>query len=244
MKTNIFKGNNIFFIIFISIFILTCIPSISYGNAAEPPSILIIVPNAPNDLEISMEVEGDIIKARKTDKIIEKYYTFYRGEMSAVSHYKLNIKAEDIDYQLAIDEPVKSYNNIYSLDLDSKTITPGKLPLRSAKLVGMRVILTLMIEAMIFWMFAFRDKKSWIAFLVINLITQGGLNIWLNGFSPVASYIVLSLIFGEIIIFIVEAFSFSMFVKEHSNLRKILYVLLANILSLVAGGYIITMLPV
>lgn len=244
MGLSIIKENKMFFLVVLTIFILTCIPSITYGNSAEPPSILIIVPNAPDDLEITINVEDNLIKARETDKVIEKYYTFYYREMSTVSDYKFNIKTENTDYEIALDKPIKSYNNIYTLDLDTNILTLGKLPSRSIKLVSMRIILTLIIESIIFGLFGFRDKKSWIVFLIINLITQGGLNIWINGFSPATSYLIFTLIFGEIIIFIAELFSFSMFVKEHSKSRRILYVLAANILSLIAGGYIITMLPI
>jgi hypothetical protein len=115
---------------------------------------------------------------------------------------------------------------------------------RSILLVSMRIILTLAIEAIIFRLFGFRNKKSWIAFLIINLITQGALNIWLNGFAPLASYLVFTLIFGEILVFIAEIIAFSALIKEHRRWRILLYVITANLLSLFAGGYMITVLPI
>jgi hypothetical protein len=75
------------------------------------------------------------------------------------------------------------------------------------------------------------------------VITQGLLNIWINGFVPIQSYLVLNLIAAEILVFIAEIKAFLMLIKEQ-RLRTILYVLTANLMSLLAGGYIITVLPV
>ena len=104
--------------------------------------------------------------------------------------------------------------------------------------------MTLAIEAIIFWLFGFRNKKSWIAFLIINIITQGALNIWLNGSAPLASYLFFSLIFMEFFVIIAEIIGFLAILKERGRGRTLLYVIAANLLSLLAGGYIITVLPV
>lgn len=239
-----FKINKIFIIVCLSVFISIFMQNFSYANSAEPPSILIIVPNAPDDLEISIGVEDTFTKARKTDKLIETYYTFYYREIKMASEYIFTISTGDINYNISIEEPLKSYNNIYTLDLKSQTLTPGKLLSRSILLVTMRIALTLMIEGIIFWIFGFRKKESWIAFFIINLITQGALNVWINGLTPIMSYLLFSLIFAEIKIIIVEMLLFLNFVKEFSRSKTILYVLVSNILSLIVGGYIITILPI
>jgi hypothetical protein len=48
---------------------------------------------------------------------------------------------------------------------------------------------------------------------------------------------------AEILIFIAEIKAFLMIIKTQ-RLRTVLYVLTANLMSLLAGGYIITVLPV
>ena len=52
--------------------LLFIVDPVSYANSAEPPSILIIVPHAPQDLEISI----DPINARagRIEKNFESYY--------------------------------------------------------------------------------------------------------------------------------------------------------------------------
>jgi len=59
-----------------------------------------------------------------------------------------------------------------------------------------------------------------------------------------AFVLVFSLIGGEIVVFIVEIIAFLILVNEHGRLRTASFVVLANLLSLIAGGYLITVLPV
>lgn len=214
-----------------------------YGNSAEPPSILIIVPNAPEDLRISIGSEDTYTEANKTDKIMESYYAFYSHELKRANDYTIKVSTGESVFEILL-EPIAYYNNIYTLDLDNQTLTPGKLLSRSFFLVFLRIAFTLIIEAAVFWLFGFRAKRSWIAFAVINFMTQGALNIWLNGFPPLVSYVMLTLVFGEILVFIAEIIAFSIFIKEHHRLRIFLYVIIANLLSLWAGGYMISVLPI
>ncbi|WP_313340448.1 hypothetical protein [Sedimentibacter sp.] len=235
-------------IISISLFTLLILFSLNffgYGNSAEPPSILIIVPNATDDLNIKLELEDGEYEGRVVDKVIEKYYTFYSSAIfNKPSSYNFIVSTENESFEIKLDKPAKNYNNIYTLNLKSQALTEGKLLSRSILLVAMRIILTLIIEAFIFWIFGFRNKKSWAAFLLINLVTQGALNIWISGFTPLMSYAIFTLIFGEIFVFIAELIAFLYFCKEHERLRKVLYVLTANFASLIVGGYIITILPI
>ncbi len=241
---SMFKKSKVLIILLLLIFISISIPSISYGNSAEPPSILIIVPDAPDDLEISIGDGNAFTKAGKTDKIIETYYTFYSRELEKAADYTFNISTGDIDYEITLEKPLRMYSNIYTLDLEAQTLIPGRLLSRSILLVSMRIVSTIIIEAVVFMIFGFREQRSWSTFLIINLLTQGALNIWINGFFPISSYLIFSLIFAEIIVFIVETLLFLRLIREHSKLRRILYVFVANLLSLIAGGYIITILPI
>jgi len=239
----IIKNKPLFIFITLALIFLTY-TSICYANSAEPPSILIIVYNAPDDLEISIGSGNNIVKAKRTDKSFESYYTFYSMDMKIAGDYNIKVTTGNSHFEISLDEPLKFYNNIYTLDLKNQTLTPGKSLLRSIALVSSRVILTLLIEGFIFYLFGYRQKRSWIVFLIINLITQGILNIWINGVSPLQSYIIIGLISMEILIFIVEAFAYLIAVKERKALITFLYVITANFLSLLVGGYLITKLPV
>ena len=66
----------------------------------------------------------------------------------------------------------------------------------------------------------------------------------LNSNGPIMDYVMFTLIFGEIFVFAAEIITFLFFVKEHERSRKEIYVLTANLASLIVGGYLITVLPV
>ncbi|HOS70480.1 MAG TPA: hypothetical protein PLG67_11770 [Bacillota bacterium] len=231
-------------ILIVALSMLIALVSVCYGNSAEPPSILIIVPNAPEDLEVSIGSGNTNMMANIRDKVIEKYYAFYSSELRIAKDYTVRVSTRESSFEIVLEKPLKKYNNIYTLNLADKTLKPGKLLSRSIILVSMRIIMTLAIEAIIFWLFGFRNKKSWIVFLIINIITQGALNIWLNGSAPLTSYLVFSLIFMEFFVIIAEIIAFLAILKERGRGRTLLYVIAANFLSLLAGGYIITVLPV
>ncbi len=219
--------------------------SISYGNSAEPPSIVIIVHDAPDDLRISVEKDGELIYADVTDKILDQYFEFYYRQMPDSPEYTFNINYGIENFKISLGSIPESYNNVYTLDLSERTLISGKLNLRSAALVAIRVAMTLMLEGLIFWFFAFRKKESWIAFLLINLMTQIALNVWITGFPiNLGYYTLIGLFFAEILIVIFEVALFFRLVSEHSRLRKTGFVFVANIVSFIAGGYMITLLPI
>ncbi|WP_202949404.1 hypothetical protein [Desulfosporosinus meridiei] len=157
----------------------------------------------------------------------------------------LRVSGNGVSYdQIVGKEFLTGYNSIVTLDFSSQTIAAGKMLSRSILLVTQRVLFTLVIEGVIFILFRFRDKKSWIAFLMMNLLTQGILNVALNGASPFASYLIFNLILMEFFVLFAELVGVLVFIKEHGRFRRVSYVLVANLASLVLGGYLITVLPI
>jgi hypothetical protein len=209
------------------------------ADAAEPPSILIIVSSAPQDLKIST---GTVTAYRK-DKGLESYFTFYLRDLVSTD-YVFTITTGDKTFDIKTATPLNRYNNIYTLDLSRQTLTPGKTLWRSFSFLSLRIIFTLVIEGVVFYLFGYRKKKSWIVFLIVNLITQGILYFSLNRATPLDTYVIWSLILGEIVVFIVETAAFLILINERSRWLTLLYVILANILSLIVGAYLFTLLPI
>jgi hypothetical protein len=233
------KATGIFLCLMVFILLLGVNTTPGLANSAEPPSIVIIVPNAPPDLVIKVGPNT----ARRTDKVIESYFSIYAFNLNQAD-YRLLITTAGRTSEIKVDMPAQKYNNIFTLDLSQMTLTPGKSLARSFKLISLRVGLTLLIEGLVFYLFGYRKKRSWLIFLIVNLLTQGALNIWLNSFMPSDSYVILSLIFVELLVLFAELIVFSSLVIEHRRWRTALYVITANLLSLIAGGYLITALPI
>jgi hypothetical protein len=125
------KTSKLLLIIILSMLMVIGATSVCNGNSAEPPSILIIVSNAPDDLEISIGEDNTNIKANKTNKIIERYYTFYSEDLRMAKDYTINISTGESNFEILLEEPLKTYNNIFTLNLDNQTLAPGKLISRS-----------------------------------------------------------------------------------------------------------------
>ena len=159
--------------------------------------------------------------------------------------YTFQVTAGGEVFEIELDKPVNTYNNIYTLNLEKQTLTLGKSTSRSALLIFSRVAFTLIIEGLLFFLFGYRHKRSWLVFIVVNLLTQLTLWISLNGTLPFqAAYVILSLFFAEVLIFIIEMLAFLILVNEHRRLRTAAYVIIANVLSLLAGIFLITTLPI
>lgn len=215
------------------------------ANSAEPPSLVILINNPPDDLSIVMISNENQPKAKARRVAWEGYYVFYSIDMQTSGEYIFRITSNGESFECTLSEPLKKYNTVVTLDLSNQQLTFGKYPFRSLLLVSIRLLLTLLFEGIIFWLFRFRRKRSWLVFLVINIITQGALNIWLNSeTSIIPSYLILSLIFGEFFVFVVEMVGFPILINEHKKSVILLYVFIANFISLIAGGYFISLLPV
>lgn len=239
MKVNL-KRIIVFVILMITIF-----NTISFGNSAQPPTLVILVNNPPENLKIEMLSKDQEIPLNFRKLGWEGQFSFFDFALNRSEIYKLRVTHGDVVFECTIDGPLKHYNEVFTLNLKEQTLTRGEYPLRSFLLVGLRLSLTLLIEGIIFWMYGFRQKSSWIIFLIINLITQGFLNIWLNSDASVMpSYFVFTLIFGELFIFITEMIAFPILIKEENSHNLVSYAFVANFASLVIGCYMISRLPV
>jgi len=215
-----------------------------FANSAEPPSIIIIASDAPEDLIVSFIVEDEVFEAEKHHKLNEYYFTTYDIEISNSKSYRVRFESKEGVFTLDLKGQLNRYSNIFTLDYSNKTIHVGKSIRRSVVLVSLRVILTLLIEGFIFFLFKYRNKYSWFVFLTINLITQGALNLWINTASPFESYIIVYLVYAELFILMFEMIAFVALIKEKKKEATIIYVLIANVTSLVLGGIIIPLLPI
>jgi hypothetical protein len=224
---------------------LSFLPATATANSAEPPALIILVTNPPRDLSIVLISNADQPQARVNRSAWEGYYAFYRRDLRASSEYTFKITTNGETFECKPSVPLKDYNNIFTLDIPNRKLTPGTYPLRTELLVSIRLLLTLLIEGYVFWHYGFRKKSSWLIFLIINLITQGLLNIGLNsGGSPMESYLIISLFMGEFFVFAAEMIAFPLLIKEHRKSHSFSYAFTSNLISLFAGGFIITILPV
>ncbi len=224
------------------------------ANAAEPPAVIILVNHEPEDLKIELKGQVFTREAHKKQVAWETYYLYYQRDFENLKELTLMVRSNGQQFELPLDlkkaertagefEYRVPYNLIFTLDLKNRTLLPGTLPWRWPLLIGIRLVLTLITEGLIFYLFAYRKKHSWKVFFIFNLITQGLLNLLISGSTPL-SYVQFTLIGIEIIILFTELIGFQAILKEHSKGRAMLYAIVANLASFFLGLQLITHLPI
>lgn len=233
------------FILFLILFIFinACI---TFANSAGPPGITIISGDGPDDLEVFFVMDGVEYKTEVMSKIGEKYYVDYDQIGYGIKLEKVIFRSSEKYFEVDMTRVKIKYDNLFTLDFDKETLTEGKSTTRTIILTSLRVVLTLIIEGIIFYKFGYRKVYSWIMFFIINLLTQGYLNISLNTISPVDFGYMMSimLVMFEFVILISELVLFAVFLRERKVRFTLLFVLLANAASLMVGLFLFPMLPV
>lgn len=108
----------------------------------------------------------------------------------------------------------------------------------------LRLIVTLAVELLLLFIWGFRQKSTWIQVTLLNILTQGLLTAGTLYIYFVTSpqnnllNAVFFFILGELFVFTVEIFYLAFFVTEKSRFSRISYSFIANVLSLVAGFFL------
>ncbi len=246
------KNKVLFFML--AVILLCAFPLTAYANSVEPPSMIILVTNAPDDLTVDLEIPSNTgeVRIQSSSKMWEKYFRIYYypdDDDIANNRVLLSVKSSVKSFTCPLPDGLQNgyrYNNLLYLDFENETLSVGEPAYREPLLVSLRVVLTLISEGIVFFLIGFRCKSSWIIFTIINLLTQGWLNLSISGadLSGSTAYMLLWFILMEFVIFIVESIAITAFVREHKWYRRLGTALLANIVSLILGIFIIGNLPI
>lgn len=239
------------------------------ANSAEPPCFTVVVQNPPEDLTLTVEFDSRLpirpLTLKRETKAWEVYYrfnyynvcfnysvgpSFWDYGPEGLTGAQLVVDTGEETFSLPIDPTdFSQYNNLLTLNLSSRTLTVGQPWWRASLLVFLRVALTLLLEGLIFLLFGYREKRSWLVFLLVNLVTQLGVNLVILFLSPAAT-LSWSIWMGfflytpmEILVLVVEMIAFSKLLRERTKLRAVLYAVVANLFSWALGGYLLVVLP-
>lgn len=167
------KNKKILIVLFLFLIVLNTAFQIEISaNAAEPPS-LVIITKTSDDVEIYL-VNGESnqeILFRKLNKKIEDYHILYNKDLNSnlndLENAKIKIKTDTEEFYIENEVVLNKYNSVYRLDKINKTLVEGKGLKRSIVLIASRITITIIIEMIIFYMFGFREKRSYYIFLLV-----------------------------------------------------------------------------
>lgn len=221
------------------------------ANSAEPPMVWVLIPGTYDHIDGVLVVDSIVIKGWVNENKTESYIRFYYGSIPDFNRQEeidgsdavFFITLDNKQYMIQADIRGSGYNDLYTFDVNNLRLIKGKTFARDATLVSLRLFSTLILEGLVFFIMGYRARRTWILFLIINLLTQGFLNILINSDRPENVYMLFVLMIAEVVIIVVEEAVLLFTVKEGKALKLFATILLANLLSLFLGGWFILNLP-
>ena len=101
---------------------------------------------------------------------------------------------------------------------------------------------TLLIEGVLLLAFGYRSRRSWLVFLLVNLVTQGGFALYLAVTvlnHGVSGWSLLFYFPAEVVITVVESLLYRRLLTERSWERAVGYAIVANVCSATVGALLI-----
>lgn len=238
----------------IAFLLFLAMPLPAAANSAEPPSFAVLVEDPPEDLAVSLRLEsGESESPYRTWKAWEGYFRFFCGDPRELAGARLVVETGTGQFDIPLDPAgFTRYNNLLTLDLDRRTVVYGQPWWRTPLLVSLRLLLTLILEGIVFAFFGYRERRSWKVFLLTNLVTQLGVNLcilYFLGPSPVSNGI--NWLHGaflytpmELLVLAVEMAVFGWYLEEQSKSKARRCAATANLLSWMLGGALLAWLPI
>lgn len=227
----------------IIIAVLTGAFSVAYANSNMPPSYTLYSYNCPADTAIYQCFRDGSEETVVSDwgserRLNESIFWIDIGNDAE----KLHIVSSEKDFYVEFPETLQYYEFL-TLDFEKEKLLTDIPPWRKPLLITSRVVLTLLIECFVYFLAKYRKKSSYIKIMIINLITQGFLNIVISGESlSYHSYAALYFLLTEAVVFAVEMIAVPIAVKERRDVA-VESAFFANVASLVIGGLILAGLP-
>ncbi|MDE6746846.1 MAG: hypothetical protein K2J72_09445 [Oscillospiraceae bacterium] len=234
------------FLTFVIVFLMLAVlmPVRVYANSAEPPAMVILSVNAPSDTELVFNYGDADITVEKSLRLWEKVWFLYGSEGVP---QRLTVRSSEKRFEITLPEKKTygSFKNIYTLDFEAETLTENISPLRAPLYMLLRVMFTLIIECGFYYLIGYREKKSFIMFITVNLITQMFVNLVINGGSLdiFGSVDILTYIGMELLVFIFEMIVLPAKVQEKGSRMMVLWTFTANTISMVIGGIALLFVP-
>lgn len=191
-------------------------------------------------------MKGKLIGTREGDKVIHEFgYTL-------PEKFKIAILNSDNKFMVSSEIVLNTFNSTIIYDYKNNAIINENEIDKNGALIGtinemlsskgivLTCLLTLLIEGIVLILFRFSIKNNVKTFALVNIFTQVLLYVVLilvvNKYSY--KYFMTTLISMEVIILMLESMLFSKYLKEHTVKRRILFSIVANLLSFLSG-YII-----
>ncbi len=263
------KNISLIKIIYLSLFVLFVFSTSVHADMGPKPEVVLTVENFGLNTKIYPSTESEKFKfdqdwADELDEdFVKKYKIMNRGNDGAPVMSDMQLEGDTLTYKLYYRVPdnlrfvivkdgevqtsnyidIKAFNEKLSLNLETMELTRD-FPIFFLYILQFfkTFIPTIFIELGVLILFGYRLKENLKPFLLINIITQGILNVVTTYLFIFAGLLALYLIVLPIEIFIVmvESIYYRKKLVGHNKIINVLYGIFANVLSFAAGLFIYT----
>ena len=249
----------------LALLMLLSTPAMAAGvgmfGVEHPAIFTILALGAPKDMTVTIHIhkKGEIIPVTldAQRKLWEGQYRLYReaawrigswyGNPYDLKDAELVFESGGVQRSLVIPDEMLSGNGRNAQDYAtyywrSGTLVKGIPWWRSPLLYALWLAVGLLVEGVIFALYGFRRRKSWLWFFLINLVSVCGHHAFVAGFFLTVNRIRLYL-FLIPIFYLAELVAFVLLVDERGRDKSIGFAALANLVSQMVLGLLIGTLP-
>jgi len=224
------------------------------GKEVRTPGLSIFTINAPKDLELFIQFRHSALpeprEMQRASRYWETYYNYYyqrqpgRFDEDFIGA-KLIVRSSQYSYELPItrDPEMRVDKRLMTLDLKQGTLVYGEPGWRAPLSVAGRVLLTLLLEGFVFFLFGMRAKSSWLIFLITNLITHSLLSAFLAHPFEAKSDFFLTVFISVWIVLVEAAIYYFTFKEIELSPKALLLALVANLVGFSLGVWIMPYFP-
>jgi len=223
-------------------------------NPLRTPGLSIFVINAPKYLKLFIQYQNSALpeplEMQRTSRYLETYYNYYyqhqhgRFDEDFIGA-KLIVRSSQYSYELPIarDPEMRVDKRLMTLDLRHGTLVYGEPDWRASLSLAGRVMLTLVSEGAVFFLFGMRDKLSWIGFFILNLIIHSLLSGFLAHPIEVKGDIFMLVFYIVGVILLEAGFYYFTFKEVELSGKALLLALIANLVGFSLAGWIMPYFP-
>jgi len=226
----------------------------AYKNQLQTPGLSIFVINAPEDLKLFIKYRSsslpEPLEMRRTSRYWETYYNYYYQHMQGrfdedFIGAKLIVQSSQYSCELPIprDPEMRVDKRLMTLDLKWGTLVYGEPSWRAPLSVAGRVLLTLVSEGAVFFLFGMRDKLSWIGFFILNLIIHSFLSGFLAHPIEVRGDLFMLILYIISVILVEAGVYYFKFKEVELSGKALLLALISNLVGFSLGGWIMPYFP-
>jgi len=236
--------------------------SAAQGGSYHAPAVTILVENAPDDLEITMNLHKSndrVIPTKLEKKCVaweQQFRLFREGVFSVTDWFGNSYDLKDAELVLTsggkktvVPLPREvtdrmTMNNVLTLDYRAGSVRFGAPMLRGPLMLALRLLVAVAVELLIFRLYDYRDRHTVLLVAGVTLVTFGIFNFYTYGWlNTDPRRIIVYIVFTVVLLFL-QTMCLVLFVEENTRNRTTSATFWASLLASAVHYFMLLLLPV